>query len=246
MGDDTGCVASADHHDRAHPRSKGDLADWPSLLRAKHQLEDNQQGSEGTGGGIGSPSALKDPSSSQSPASKLSERIRSDVFGLKRAIRQSFRESRRHVLLDTLNGMSNFIKLTSFNRPKAKKQQSDAATSKWACTGCRRRNRSHYRIRFLTSSISSTGSVRSTIIGGGGVGSNRTRKGSMFLGSGAARGLLKRMGRVQTSEETTAMLGRRTSVTGAEASSYGGSGVTQPLLPKRESPVSLIQLLPLE
>ena len=90
----------------------------------------------------------------------------------------------------------------------------------------------------LTSSISSTGSVRSTIIGGGGVTTNRTRKGSMFLGSGAARGLLKRMGRVQTSEETTAMLGRRTSVTGAEASSYGGSGVTQPLLPKRESPVS--------
>ena len=76
-------------------------------LRAKHQLDDNQQGNDGgggggsgggTGGGIGSPSAaLKDPSSSQSPASKLSERIRSDVFGLKRAIRQSFRESRRYV-----------------------------------------------------------------------------------------------------------------------------------------------------
>ena len=75
-------------------------------LRAKHQLDDNQQGNDGggsggggggTGGGIGSPSAaLKDPSSSQSPASKLSERIRSDVFGLKRAIRQSFRESRRY------------------------------------------------------------------------------------------------------------------------------------------------------
>ena len=62
----------------------------------------------------------------------------------------------------------------------------------------------------------------------------------MFLGSGAARGLLRRMGRVQTSnDEATAMLSsRRTSVTGAEGGGGYGSSVTQPLLPKKESPVS--------
>ena len=70
-------------------------------LRAKQQMENNQSEDaiSGQKSAMASPSLAvqkdREASSTQSPASKLSERIRSDVFGLKRAIRQSFRETRR-------------------------------------------------------------------------------------------------------------------------------------------------------
>lgn len=72
---------------RAQMARKGLLA-----LERAAQLRAQQ---EEAAGGSGTSAANTGADGNQSAASKLTERIRSDVFGLKKAIRKSFKDSRR-------------------------------------------------------------------------------------------------------------------------------------------------------
>lgn len=74
---------------RAQMARKGLLAlERAAQLRA-------QQEEAASGGSSAAAAGADGTTGTQSAASKLSERIRSDVFGLKKAIRKSFKDSRR-------------------------------------------------------------------------------------------------------------------------------------------------------
>ena len=70
-------------------------------LEKQAQLRVHQEEGETT------PADVEDCSGTQSAASKLTDRLRSDVYGLKKAIRKSFKESRRYVRFYTLSPDGN-------------------------------------------------------------------------------------------------------------------------------------------